>query len=154
MLGQPYYTHTKHVQAVTTYRTKHTHTFAHTCNHMQTCFCVMWCRVLWRSMGEQAETIKREWIMRLFIVWSICNQGILLRRSWELFSFQPALLLSSSSSSSLLAFSSTRKGNRYRLLFFLNFFAVGKLFLTLYHSLCSSLATSAAYWSQDIFCRL
>lgn len=40
--------------------------------------------------------------MSLFIAQSVCNQGILQRRSWELFSFQTALPLSSFLTSLLL----------------------------------------------------
>lgn len=94
MLGHPEYldTHADHVQAVTTHGPLRAHTHTSVC---------VWCDAgrcgdQWESMlGPLTEAIKREWIMRLFIDWSICNQGILLRRSWELFSFQSALLLSS-----------------------------------------------------------
>lgn len=90
----------------------HTYTHTHTRRHV----CV-WCDAgccgdQWEIMlGPLTEAIKREWIMRLFIDWSICNQGILLRRSWELFSFQSALLLSSPFPSLFLYLPVTRKWN-------------------------------------------
>lgn len=67
-----------------------TDTCAHTHAHRRVC---VWCDAgrcgdQWESMlGPLTEAIKREWIMRLFIDWCICNQGILLWRSWGLFSF-------------------------------------------------------------------
>lgn len=73
----------------------------HTDTHRHVC---VWCDAgccgdQWESMlCPHTETIKREWIMRLFIDWSICNQGILLRRSWDFF----FLLLSLSSFCPLL----------------------------------------------------
>lgn len=62
---------------------------AHACTHthVQGARCdAEFCGDQWEStLGLLAEAIKREWIMRLFIDWSICNQGILLWRSPELF---------------------------------------------------------------------